>query len=36
MIVDGHTGIEHAIPLKTTYDDVKQMWSASRWATPRP
>ncbi|TXH34926.1 MAG: amidohydrolase [Burkholderiaceae bacterium] len=30
MIVDGHTGIEHAIPLKTTYDDVRQMWSASK------
>jgi Tol biopolymer transport system component/imidazolonepropionase-like amidohydrolase len=27
MIVDGHTGIEHAIPLATGYDDVKQLWS---------
>ncbi len=26
-IVDGHTGIEHAIPLATGYDDVKQLWS---------
>ncbi len=26
-IVDGHTGIEHAIPLKTGYDDVMQLWS---------
>jgi imidazolonepropionase-like amidohydrolase len=26
-IVDGHTGIEHAIPLATAYDDVKQLWS---------
>ena len=26
-IVDGHTGIEHAIPLATAYDDVKQFWS---------
>ena len=29
MIVDGHTGIEHAIPLITGYDDVKQLWSQS-------
>ncbi len=26
-IVDGHTGIEHATPLVTLYDDVKQLWS---------
>ena len=26
-IVDGHTGIEHALPLVKTYDDVKQLWS---------
>lgn len=26
-IVDGHTGIEHAIPLARAYDDVKQLWS---------
>ncbi len=26
-IVDGHTGIEHAIPLATGYDDVGQLWS---------
>ena len=26
-IVDGHTGIEHAIPVATGYDDVKQLWS---------
>jgi Tol biopolymer transport system component/imidazolonepropionase-like amidohydrolase len=26
-IVDGHTGIEHAIPLKRAYDDVLQLWS---------
>jgi len=26
-IVDGHTGIEHAIPIKTGYDDVVQLWS---------
>jgi imidazolonepropionase-like amidohydrolase/Tol biopolymer transport system component len=27
MVVDGHTGIEHAIPLAKLYDDVKQLWS---------
>jgi len=26
-IVDGHTGIEHAIPLARGYDDVVQLWS---------
>ena len=29
MIVDGHTGIEHAIPLATGYRDVVQLWSGS-------
>ncbi len=28
-IVDGHTGIEHAIPLARGYDDLKQLWSGS-------
>jgi len=28
-IVDGHTGIEHALPLARAYEDVKQLWSAS-------
>jgi hypothetical protein len=28
-IVDGHTGIEHAIPLARGYDDVLQLWSQS-------
>ncbi|MFZ5549171.1 MAG: amidohydrolase family protein [Pseudomonadota bacterium] len=27
MIVDGHTGIEHALPIAEVYDDVKQLWS---------
>jgi imidazolonepropionase-like amidohydrolase/Tol biopolymer transport system component len=27
MIVDGHTGVEHAIPVANVYDDVKQLWS---------
>ncbi|MGH9870012.1 MAG: amidohydrolase family protein [Candidatus Polarisedimenticolia bacterium] len=29
MIVDGHTGIEHALPLSVCYDDVMQLWSHS-------
>jgi imidazolonepropionase-like amidohydrolase len=29
MIVDGHTGIEHAIPLANAYDDVLQLWAKS-------
>ncbi|MBE9549800.1 MAG: PD40 domain-containing protein [Proteobacteria bacterium] len=27
MIVDGHTGVEHALPIKDIYSDVKQLWS---------
>lgn len=30
MVVDGHTGIEHAIPVAHVYEDVKQLWGASR------
>ncbi len=30
MIVDGHTGIEHAIPIGAVYEDVLQLWSQSR------
>jgi hypothetical protein len=30
MIVDGHTGIEHAIPVAHAYDDVLQLWAASK------
>jgi imidazolonepropionase-like amidohydrolase/Tol biopolymer transport system component len=29
MIVDGHTGIEHSIPVENIYDDIKQLWSQS-------
>ncbi|MGB0495055.1 MAG: amidohydrolase family protein [Kangiellaceae bacterium] len=29
MIVDGHTGIEHSIPMAAIYDDVKQLWKQS-------
>lgn len=30
MIVDGHTGVEHAIPVQKAYDDVTQLWSQSQ------
>ncbi len=29
MVVDGHTTIEHAIPVSRVYDDVVQLWSQS-------
>ena len=30
MVVDGHTGVEHAIPVENAYDDVKQLWSQTK------
>ncbi|MFT4929667.1 MAG: Tol biopolymer transport system component/imidazolonepropionase-like amidohydrolase [Phenylobacterium sp.] len=30
MIIDGHTGVEHALPVKNVYSDVKQMWSQTK------
>jgi imidazolonepropionase-like amidohydrolase/Tol biopolymer transport system component len=30
MIIDGHTGVEHAIPVAHAYDDVKQLWSQTQ------
>ena len=30
MVVDGHTGVEHAIPIAIAYDDVKQLWSQTQ------
>jgi imidazolonepropionase-like amidohydrolase len=30
MVVDGHTGIEHSIPVGKIYDDVVQLWSKSK------
>jgi len=30
MIVDGHTGVEHSIPVGKIYDDVVQLWSHSK------
>ena len=29
MIIDGHTGIEHAVPVAAIYEDVKQLWRQS-------
>ncbi len=29
MVVDGHTGIEHAIPVAQAYADVEQLWGAT-------
>lgn len=29
MIVDGHTGIEHSIPVARIYDDLRQLWSGT-------
>jgi len=30
MIIDGHTGIEHSIPVANVYDDVLQLWSQTK------
>lgn len=30
MILDGHTGVEHALPLEKIYEDVIQLWSATK------
>lgn len=32
MILDGHTGIEHNIPVTDVYDDVIKLWNASKTA----
>lgn len=29
MVVDGHTTVEHTLPVACIYDDVEQMWGAS-------
>ncbi len=29
MVIDGHTGIEHSIPVARVYDDVLQLWPAT-------
>lgn len=30
MVVDGHTGVEHSIPVANAYEDVKQLWSQTK------
>jgi imidazolonepropionase-like amidohydrolase len=30
MVVDGHTGVEHSIPVAKIYDDVRQLWSQTK------
>lgn len=30
MVVDGHTGVEHAIPVGAAYADVMQLWGATK------
>ncbi|HEV7765959.1 MAG TPA: amidohydrolase family protein [Thermoanaerobaculia bacterium] len=30
MVVDGHTGIEHSIPVANIYDDVTQLWGKTK------
>jgi imidazolonepropionase-like amidohydrolase len=32
MVVDGHTGVEHSIPMAAIYADVVQLWSQSQVA----
>ena len=27
MLIDGHTTLEHAVPVQNVYDDVRQLWS---------
>ena len=33
MVVDGHTGVEHSLPVAKIYDDVTQLWGRRRSAT---
>jgi len=30
MVADGHTGVEHSVPVKTLYEDALQFWSQSK------
>lgn len=30
MVVDGHTGVEHSLPVERIYADVAQLWGATR------
>ncbi|HUP20577.1 MAG TPA: amidohydrolase family protein, partial [Gemmatimonadota bacterium] len=29
MVLDGHTGVEHSIPVPAVYDDIERLWGAS-------
>lgn len=31
MLVDGHTGLEHSIPIETGYNDLTQLWKATKF-----
>ena len=31
MLVDGHTGLEHSLPIARGYDDLTQLWSATKF-----
>ena len=31
MLVDGHTGLEHSIPIPRGYDDLTQLWAATEF-----
>ncbi|XOV78464.1 MAG: amidohydrolase family protein [Aestuariibacter sp.] len=31
MLIDGHTGLEHSLPIAKAYDDVTQLWSATEF-----
>jgi hypothetical protein len=35
MVVDGHTGVEHALPVEKVYDDVRSCGRRPRSVTPR-
>ncbi len=30
QVVDGHTGVEHSIPVARAYDDVRQLWKGTQ------
>jgi imidazolonepropionase-like amidohydrolase len=32
MVADGHTGVEHSIPVNPFYEDVKKFWNSSKTA----
>ncbi|MES2322234.1 MAG: amidohydrolase family protein [Pseudomonadota bacterium] len=32
MLIDGHTTVEHSLPVENAYDDVRQLWSQTKVA----